>query len=210
LIPKDLSAGAATRSFVLRYALLVALAFHFGAITLVSTRELSWLVAHGLTTAPASCRSAARALEGFSVAALAENLDPRNTWHQTVATYLNLAGIQGAYGFFAPNVSDAYRLVFEFQSPDGHVEQDLPHVSSEESAVRLAGLFDEIARTHIDVLREALVKLLAAEAWQNHPGAITLRATFRSTSVGPVGRPSTHSSEQILYTYEFALLQEKP
>jgi hypothetical protein len=55
-----------------------------------------------------------------------------------------------------------------------------------------------------------LVKLLAAEAWQNHPGAITLRATFRSTSVGPVGRPSSHSSEQILYTYEFALPQEKP
>jgi hypothetical protein len=210
LIRKDLSAAAATRFFVLSYVLLVALALHFGAITLVSTRELSWLVAHGLTMAPASWRSPARALEDFSVAALAENLDPANTWHQTVATYLNLAGIQGAYGFFAPNVSDANRLVFEFQSPDGRVEQDLPRVSSEESAVRLAGLLDEIARTHIDVLREALVKLLAVKAWQNHPGAIALRATFRSTRVAPVGRPGTDSSEQILYTYEFALPQEAP
>jgi hypothetical protein len=208
----DTAPGSKTtpRLLVVRYALLTALAIHFSAIALVSIRELSWLVANGLTIVPTSWRSPAQNIEDFSVAALAESLEPGNNCHQTIATYLNLAGIQGAYGFFAPNVSDSYRLVFEFQFPDGHVEQDLPHVSSEESAVRLAGVLDEIARTRIGVLREALVKLLAEEAWNNYPDAIALRATFRSTSVGPAGQPNADTSEQIIHTYEFALTQKKP
>lgn len=201
---------AATRLFVVRYALLIALALHFSAIALVSVRELSWLVANGLTIVPTTWRNPARNIEDFSIAALVENLEPGNNCHQTIATYLNLAGIQGAYGFFAPNVSDSNRLVFEFQFPDGHVEQDLPHVSSEESAVRLAGVLDEIARTRIGVLREALVQLLAEEAWNNYPDAIALRATFRSTTVAPVGEPDADTSEHILHTYEFALSQKKP
>ena len=190
--------------------MLIALVFHFSAIALVSIRELTWLAANGLTIVPISWRSSAQNVEDFSVAALAENLEPGNNCHQTIATYLNLAGIQGAYGFFAPNVSDSYRLVFEFQFPDGHVEQDLPHVSSEESAVRLAGVLDEIARTRIGVLREALVKLLAEEAWNNYPDAIALRATFRSTTVGPAEKPDARAPEQIIHTYEFALTRKKP
>ena len=205
-----LGSNAARRLFALRCALLLALALHFSAIALVSARELSWLVRTGLTNVPATWRNPARKVEDFSISALAENLELGNCFHQTIATYLNLAGIQGAYGFFAPNVSDSYRLVFEFQFPDGHVEQDLPHVRSEESAVRLAGLLDEIARTRIDVLREALVKLLAEEASHNYPDAIALRATFRATTVAPVGEPAPHTSEQVLHTYVFPLTEREP
>jgi hypothetical protein len=201
---------AAKRVFAVRCGLLIALALHFGAITLVSLRELTWLVANDLTMAPARWSSPAQGLEDFSVAALAENLDSGNSCHQAIATYLNLAGIQGAYGYFAPNVSDSYRLVFEFKFPDGHVEQGVPHVRSKESAVRLAGMLDEISRTRIDVLREALVKLLAEEESQNYPDAIALRATFRSTAVAPVGRLDADTPEQILHTYEFALTQKNP
>jgi len=201
---------AAKRVFAVRCALLIALVLHFGAITLVSVRELTWLVANGLTMTPTSWSNPAQDVEDFAVAALAENLEPGNSCHQAIATYLNLAGIQGAYGYFAPNVSDSYRLVFEFQFPDGHVEQDVPHVRSEESAVRLAGVLDEIARTRIDVLREALVKLLGQEASNHHPDAIALRATFRSTTVGPVGQLDARTSEQILQTYDFTLTQKNP
>ena len=204
------SSGPTARIFALYWALLVALGFHFGAIALVSLRELSWLVANGLTVVPTSWRSPARNLKDFSVAALAENFEPGNSYHQAIAAYLNLAGIQGGYGFFAPNVSDTYRLVFEFQFPDGHVEQDLPHVSSEESAVRLAGVLDEIARTQIDALREALVKLLAEETWPYHPDATSLRVTFRSTKVAAAGQPRPATSEEILYTYELDLAQKDP
>lgn len=196
------------RGLVLHWALLISLGFHFGAIALVSLREFSWLVANGLTVVPTSWRSPARNLENFSVAALAENFEPRNSYHQVIATYLNLAGIQGGYGFFAPNVSDTYRLVFEFQFPDGHVEEDLPHVTSEENAVRLSGLLDEIGRTQIDVLREALVKLLAEETWQHHPDATTVQVTFRATKVGPAGSPRADGAEQILYSYELDLVRK--
>jgi len=195
---------------VVRRALLIALGFHFGAIALVSLRELSWLVANDLTVVPKGWRNPARNLEDFSVAALAENFEPGNRYHQAFATYLNLAGIQGGYGFFAPNVSDTYRLVFEFQFPDGHVEQDLPHVSSEESAVRLSGVLDEIARTQIDILREALVKLLAQETWRHHPDATIVRVTFRSTKVAPAGPPRADSAEQILYSYELGRARKNP
>jgi hypothetical protein len=188
-----------------QYALLFVLSLHLGGITLVSLREVSWLIANGLTILPVRWQTPAQKLEDLSIAALAENIEPGNAYHQAVATYLNLAGIQGGYGFFAPNVSDSYRLVFEFQFPDGHVERDFPHVGSEETAVRLAGLLDEIARTQIDLLREAVIKLLAEEAWSSHPGAIGARVIFSSATVAPAGQTPDQSSEEILYTYELEL-----
>jgi hypothetical protein len=192
-----------------RRLLLVVLAFHLGAIALVSLRELTWLVANDLTIAPKSWRFPAQKIEEFSLAALGENLDPSNCYHQAVASWLSYSGIQGGYGFFAPNISDSYRLVFEFRFPDGHIEPDLPHVSSEESAVRLAGLLDEIARTRIDPLREALIKLLAEDSWRDHPAAVALRATFSSMDVPAPEAFDTDESSHILYVYEFTVAPKR-
>jgi hypothetical protein len=186
-----------------RCALVGALILHLSLIGAVSLRELAWLVANDLTIAPPRWREPSQKLEDLTIGAMGEELPPKNFYHAAVATYLSFAGIQGGYGFFAPNVSDPYRLSFEFQFADGRVEHALPKVSSEEGALRLAGLLDEIGRTQIDVLRQALVKLLTIEAWSEHQDAITVRAVFSSTKVSPPPDLGEQPAEHILYTYQF-------
>jgi hypothetical protein len=166
-------------------------------------RELSWIVANNLTVAPGGWHARAQEMLDFSLTALGENVTADESYHRIVATYLNLGGIDGGYGFFAPNVSDSSRLRFEFHFPDGHIEHDLPHVGSEETAVRLAGLLDEIARTRIDPLREALVKLLVEDSWNDHPGASSVRAQFSSIRAIDVPHPVAVEPGRILYTYDF-------
>lgn len=179
-----------------RWLLLGALGVHLALVITVSIRELSWLIANKLTLISDRYSLAAQFVEDVSVAALGENLAPTNFYTQTIATYLNVAGIQGGYGFFAPNISDSYRLEFEFHFADGKIERDLPRVGSEEGAVRLAGLLDQIDRTRVEVLREALVKMLATQTWCNHPDAISVRAIFSA-----INRESREGDMR--YVYEF-------
>jgi hypothetical protein len=186
-----------------RRVLTGALALHLSLVAAVSLRELAWLIANHLTILPARWREPAQKLQDLTIAALGEELPPKNFYHAAVAGYLSFAGIQGGYGFFAPNVSDPYRLNFEFQFGDGHVERALPRVSSEEGALRLAGLLDEIGRTQVDVLRKALVKLLTVEAWSERPDARSVHAMFSSMKVSPPPDLGEQPAEQLLFTYEF-------
>ncbi len=185
-----------------RYALVGALALHLCAITLVSLREFSWLVANKLTLAPPGWCAPAQAVEDRVLGILGENLKPRRLYREIVSTYLHDAGIQGGYGFFAPNISDSSRLTFEFLFPDGHSEFDLPHVRSKESALRLAGLLDEIGRTRIDLLREELVKLLAQQAWRDHAAAVSVKATFSQLSAPESSNAVT--MEKPLYSFDLS------
>lgn len=195
----------AARNKAGQYILAAALVFHLGLIAAVSLRELSWLVANDLTVLSSRWHIRAQTIHRFTLNALGEELPPANVFHSAVAAYLNLAGIQGGYGFFAPNISDSYRLSFEFQFPDGHIENDLPRVASEEAALRLASFLDEIERTPVDALREALIKLLAIETWSEHGDAISVRAVFSSVTPVSDTEPTKESARNVLFTYEFTL-----
>ena len=186
-----------------RFVLAGALGLHLLAIIIVSLRELSWLIANGLTVAPASWCEPSRRAGDLALDILGENQSATNPYHHIISTYLNLAAIEGGYGFFAPNISDSYQLTFEFKFADGHKEYDRPLAFSEESALRVIGLLDEIASTRLDPLREALVKLLAQEATHYHPGAIALSAKFSSISLS--SDVQVIAPPKILYTYDFTL-----
>jgi hypothetical protein len=119
--------------------------------------------------------------------------------------YLHSAGIEGGYGFFAPNVPDNYTLLFEIHYSDGRVEYDLPNVRSATGGLRLNGLFDQVGATRYEPLREVTFKILTYAVWQAHPEASRIRAIFTSASL-----PSTSDFEhgrkesyQILYAYDF-------
>jgi len=150
-------------------------------------------------------RYAKRGEDGMSLA-LGQDSKTWTLHRVAVATYLNLAGVESGYGFFAPNVSGHYKLVVELHFPDGRVEYDVPVVGSETSGLRLSGLLDKMGRPQYEPLREALTKLLAVSVWRAHPGATHVRAVF-----GLVKLPSpsefqqgVRERDQFLYAYDFA------
>jgi hypothetical protein len=183
---------------------------HFLLIVSFSCRDTLQSVAEGPTILPPSLKSVSQKAEGIVSAALGQRLSASNPVHQALATYLNLAGIEGGYGYFAPNVPGTYKLTFELHYPDGRIEYALPQVSSGAAALRLAGLLDQIGRTQYDELREILVKMLAQSVWRARPDVKTIRAEFGSISLPSPSefQKGKRESYQVLYTYYFSLAGE--
>jgi hypothetical protein len=183
---------------------------HFLLIVSFSCRDTLQLVAQGPTIFPASFRSFSQKAEKAMSVALGQQLAAANPVRQALATYLQVAGIEAGYGYFAPNVPGSYKLVFELHYPDGRVEYELPSVSSAAAGLRIAGLLDNIGRTQYDVLREHLVKMLALSIWREHPEVKTIRAVFGSIRLPSVSEfeRGKRESYEFLYAYDFSLQNE--
>jgi hypothetical protein len=183
---------------------------HFLLIISFSLRDTLWLIARGPTIFPFSFRSYSEKAERAVSALLCERLAASNPVRQTLATYLHIAGIETGYGYFAPNVPDSYKLVFELHYPDGRVEYELPSMSSAAAGLRVAGLLDKIGRTPYDALRELLVKMLAQSIWRKHPEVKTIRAVLGSSRLPSVKEfeQGKRESYQFLYAYDFSLREE--
>ncbi len=189
---------------------LACFILHFLLIITVSFRETLWLVARGLTIFPSSSKSYSAKAEKATSAAGGHNFAASSALRQALATYLHLAGIERGYGYFAPNVPESYKLVFELHYPDGRVEYQLPRVNRAAAGLRVAGLLDEIGRTRYDPLREYMVKLLASSIWREHPKVKTIRAVFGSISLPSVTdfERGKRESYEFLYAYDFSLSTE--
>lgn len=185
-------------------------ALHFLLILLFSCRETLRLVTEGPTILPTSFKAFSQKAETTVSIALGQHLAPLNPIRQAVATYLNVAGIEAGYGYFAPNVPGTYKLVFELHYSDGRVEYELPSVSSPAAGLRIAGLLDGIGRIQNDVLREHLVKTLTQSAWREHPEVKMIRAVFGAIALPSVTefRHGKRASYEFLYAYDFSLQDE--
>jgi len=182
------------------------LALHLLLIISFSCRDTLRVVAEGPTILPAWLQNLSDKAQTVISIALGQKLRPSNPVREILSTYVNLAGIETGYGYFAPNVPGGYRLVFELHYPDGRVEYELPSVSSPAAGLRIAGLLDSIGRTPYDAMREILVKTLAQSIWNKHPELKSVRAI-----VGSVRLPSIHEFEEgqresyeFLYAYDFS------
>ncbi|MFL6545737.1 MAG: hypothetical protein ACJ8LM_11235, partial [Candidatus Udaeobacter sp.] len=111
-----------------------------------SCRDTLRVVAEGPTILPVFFKNFSQKAETALSATLGQKLPASNPVREALNTYLQLAGIEIGYGYFAPNVPAGYRLVFELQYPDGRVEYELPSVSSAAAGLRIAGLLDTIGR----------------------------------------------------------------
>ena len=172
-----------------------------------SCRDTLRVVAEGPTILPVSTKNFSRKAEAAVSAALGQKLPASNPVRETLNTYVQLAGIETGYGYFAPNVPGGYRLVFELHYPDGGVEYELPSVSSAAAGLRIAGLLDSIGRTPYDALREILVKTLAQAIWREHPDLESVRAILESIRL-PTAREfkeGKRESYEFLYAYDFSL-----
>jgi len=124
---------------------------------------------------------------------------------QTAATYAHLAGIEAGYGFFAPNVPGACKLVFELHYLDGRTESRVPEVSSDASGLRVATLLDKIGRPQYDPIREVVVKMLASAVWREHSDAEMVRAVFGTVTLPTPAEfeQGVRESNEFLYSYDF-------
>ena len=164
-------------------------------------------MAEGPTILPVSFKNFSQKAETALSAALGQKLPASNPVREALNTYLQLAGTETGYGYFAPNVPGGYRLVFELHYPNGRVGYELPSVSSGAAGLRIAGLLDNIGRTPYDALREILVKTLAQSVWREHPDVESVRAIVGSIRL-PTAREfneGKRESYEFLYVYDFSL-----
>lgn len=185
------------------------LTLQFLLIVSYSCRDTLRSIAEGPTVLPPYFKSSSQRAERMLSDALGQRFSASNPVREALATYVNLAGIEVGYGYFGPNVPGTYKLTFELIYPDGHIEYELPQVSSVAAGLRVSRLLDEIGQTKYDRLREILVRMLAQSVWREHPGAKTMRAVFESISLPSVKEfeHGKRTSHQVLYTYEFTLVQ---
>jgi hypothetical protein len=180
-------------------------AVHFGLLAAVSGRELLWFIAHGPTIFPSSSRqfwensneTLSNAVRSKSPIAIAIR--------QSAKTYLHLAGSEVGYGFFAPNVPDSFRLVFELHYRDGRVEYVLPTVRSRAAGLRLAGVLDKIGRNPVEKVRKVMIGLFAYSIWREHPAAVSIRAIFASVTLPTATEyeQGARKSHQVIAAYDF-------
>jgi len=176
---------------------LAWLPLHLFLIIAVCSRQLLWLIANGLTIIPFSGADvSAQTAKDISTTA-----GPKRTRaaKEALFAYLHSAGIEGAYGFFAPNVPENFKLAFEFRNADGSVEYDLPNVESRAAGLRLGSLLDKIGRSDSEQYRRILIRMLTSVAWENHPAAVSVHAVF-----GKLKLPSPVDYERgVRPAYEF-------
>jgi hypothetical protein len=185
---------------------VIAFLLHFFVLLTVSCQQTFWILANGYTSLPSSLQKYWRKAEAVSGVALGQGLDLSNPLRQTMNSYVQSAGIEGGYGFFAPGVPNSYKLVFELHYDDRRIEYDLPHVRDVETGLRLSSLLDEIGRTSYEPLRELMVKMLAYAMWQEHPDAVAIRAVFGYVETPSAAelREGKHETYNFLYAYDFS------
>jgi hypothetical protein len=186
---------------------LAGLALQLLLIIAVSSRDTFWLLSTSRTVFPERSKNFWRRAEQIASMALGQRLPGSNPVRQILTGYLDLSGIEVGYGFFAPNVANSYKLVFELRFPDGRVEYELPRVSNAASVLRVAGLLDTIGRTRSEAFRQTMVKMLAHAVWREHADAIMIRAIFGSVVLpsAPEFAHGKRESYEFLYAYDFSV-----
>jgi len=177
-----------------------------------SCRDTLRVVAEGPTILPRFFKNFSPKAETVFSTALGQKLPASNPVREALNTYVQVAGIETGYGYFAPNVPGGYRLVFELHYPEGRVEYELPSVSSAAAGLRIAGLLDSIGRTRYDALREILVKTLAQSIWREHPDVESVRAILGSIRLPTASefKEGKRESYEFLYAYDFSLENAPP
>jgi hypothetical protein len=187
-------------------------ALHFWLICAVGCRGISASIAQGLTWLPRYLQAPFGETEQIAKSVTCQSLGVPNIVRQTVTSYLHSVGVEGGYGFFAPAVPNSYKLIFEFDYDDGHVEYDLPAVNGNAAGLRLTSLVDYIGGIDQQELREVLLKMLAFQAWQQHPDSVGVRTVFGYVEQPTAAEAARGQKEtyKFLFAYDFNFRSSTP
>jgi hypothetical protein len=190
-----------------KYVYLACCAVHLVIIFFTSCRDTLSPLAQGYSFLPHSLDKTWRQAQTIAADALGEHLSFNNPVRQFVAAYAHCAGIQSGYGYFAPNVPDSYKVVFELHYPDGRTELELPHVGGASAGLRLSALLDQIGQNRSDRLREVLIKMLVQSLWRDHPEATSMRAVFGYVKLPTAAEFMRGETEayRFMYAYDFSV-----
>jgi hypothetical protein len=182
----------------------VALALHFLVIGAVSFWDLVDLVGSGRTVLPqtiaASAGDFAQAMKSFSPRQLRRS----NPIRQTIVGYAHITGVESPYTFFAPNVPESLKIVFEIHLRDNRVIYDVPSVASRTEGLRLSALIDQAVREP-GLWRDVVLQMLAASAADVNPGAIRIRVIVTALKFpGPAEyRNGARPWQEFICSYDF-------
>jgi hypothetical protein len=192
-------------------AYLAGAIFHLLLVLTVSGRATFFILSKGHTIFPSNLDGSWREAESVTTAVLGQDLPKSNPLRQGLSAYLNAAGIEAGYGFFAPHVPGTHKLVFELHYHDGRIEYETPRVKTGSAGLHLVSLLDFIGQVEDDVVREGMIKFLVYAAWREHRDVSMIRAIF-----GTVDFPGANEFErgrresyQVLYAYD-VILEPKP
>lgn len=187
-------------------------ALHFCLILLVCLRDTFFVLAESATFFPRSLDRYWRTGQAITSIPLGVTLSVDNPIRQGIEAYLQGAGIEAGYGYFAPNVPNSYKIVFELRYADGRTDYELPRVGGAATGLRLTSLFDRIAEERYEPLRAMFVRMLTYSLWQDHQDAVSIRAVVgyvRLTTPGEFER-GQKESYHVLFAYDFDFSKAKP
>jgi hypothetical protein len=178
---------------------------HAFLVLVVASRDTLWLVGRGATILPASTKPFGQACESL-LGLITEGPVGKVGSTNFVRSYLHLTGIESGYSYFAPNVGDSYKLVFELQHPDGRMDYDSFTPETREGNLRLDGLLDQVVKTRSDALRELVMRLLTESAWQRYPEVVHVRAVLAALKFPEPNeyRNGRRPSYDFLFAYDFS------
>ena len=190
---------------------LAGVIFHLLLVLSVSCRDTFVALSKGHTIFPSNLDGSWREAENITSAVIGKDLPKSNPLRQSLGAYLNAAGIEAGYGFFAPHVPGAYKLVFELHYHDGRIKYETPSVNTGSAGLRLVSLLDFIGQVEDDVVREGMIKFLVYATWREHRDVSMIRAIFGTVDF-PTAREfegGKRESYQVLYAYDVAF-EPKP
>lgn len=188
---------------------LIFFGVHAALILGVCCADTLDFIGDGSTFLPKGLERFAQTGQTFLSAVIGPQARAWNPIAPELRAYLNGAGINAGYSFFAPQVPNSYKLVFELHYPDERVEYDAIGGETDEARLRISSVLDQLGRTDSDQLREAMMKLLTHSVWQFHPEAVRLRAilgTLRTPSVREF-KSGQRNSDELLYAYDFVFAE---
>ncbi len=187
---------------------LAGVAVHLLLIVTVCCRDNFVALSRGDTVLPSSLDSCWKKSAKVTTAILGQSLPKWNLFHQGLGAYLDVTGIEASYGFFAPHVPGAYKLVFELHYSDGRVEYEAPRVKTGACELRVASLLDQIGWVENVDARQGLIKSLVYAVWREHPDVSTVRAIFGILSFPTAAEFAQGRKESYRVLYAYDVMQE--